>query len=82
MCRTYASTPAEEGGLDVFLCGGALLAGQLLDEIDELVIKTCPVVYGRGMPMFATGLGIKEFGLDAVRAFTNGVLVRTYTRKR
>ncbi|MGW0208022.1 dihydrofolate reductase family protein [Streptomyces sp. NPDC003233] len=73
---------AEEGGLDIFLCGGSLLAGALLDEIDELVIKTYPIVYGTGMPMFGTGLDIKEFTLDSVRTFGNGALVRTYRRKR
>ncbi|AOR32149.1 deaminase [Streptomyces fodineus] len=73
---------AEEGGLDIYLCGGSRLAGELLDEIDELVIKSYPLVYGTGMPMFGTGLDIKEFTLDGVRSFTNGALVRTYTRKR
>ncbi|MFC9285016.1 dihydrofolate reductase family protein [Streptomyces collinus] len=73
---------AEDGGLDIFLCGGSQVAGALLDEIDELVIKTYPIVYGTGMPMFATGLDIQEFGLDSVRQFGNGALVRTYHRKR
>ncbi|MFG2119608.1 dihydrofolate reductase family protein [Streptomyces sp. NPDC048710] len=73
---------AEDGGLDIFLCGGSQVAGALLDEIDELVIKTYPIVYGTGMPMFGTGLDIKEFTLDSVRTFGNGVLVRTYRRKR
>ncbi|GHE04747.1 dihydrofolate reductase family protein [Streptomyces alanosinicus] len=73
---------AEESGLDIYLCGGSHLAGQLLDEIDELVIKTYPLVYGTGMPMFATGVDIKDFTLDGVRTFTNGVFVRTYTRRR
>ncbi|MER6379990.1 dihydrofolate reductase family protein [Streptomyces sp. NPDC001118] len=73
---------AEEGGLGIYLCGGSHLAGELLEEIDELVIKTYPLVYGKGMPMFGSGLDIKEFTLDGVRAFGNGALVRTYTRKR
>ncbi|MEU1403437.1 dihydrofolate reductase [Streptomyces sp. NPDC005728] len=75
---------AEDGGLDIYLCGGSQVAGALLDEIDELVIKTYPIVYGTGMPMFGTGLDIKEFGLDSdsVRAFGNGAIVRTYRRKR
>ncbi|MEU9989825.1 dihydrofolate reductase family protein [Streptomyces sp. NPDC007971] len=75
---------AEEGGLGIYLCGGAQVAGALLDEIDELVIKTYPIVYGTGMPMFGSGLDIKEFTLDSgsVRTFGNGVLVRTYHRKR
>ncbi|MEV6114706.1 dihydrofolate reductase family protein [Streptomyces sp. NPDC052109] len=73
---------AEEGGLDIYLCGGSRVAGELLDEIDELVIKSYPIVYGTGMPMFAAGLGTKEFALDEVRVFGNGVVVRTCTRKR
>ncbi|MFI2430890.1 dihydrofolate reductase family protein [Streptomyces sp. NPDC018693] len=74
---------AEDGGLGIYLCGGAQLAGQLFDEIDELVIKTYPLAYGTGMPMFGgTGADIARFALDEVRAFGNGILVRTYSRKR
>ncbi|MGY3338737.1 dihydrofolate reductase [Streptomyces filamentosus] len=73
---------AEEGGLDIWLCGGSTIAGELIDEIDELIIKTYPQVYGSGMPMFGAGFAPRDFELGAVRAFDNGVLVRTYTRKR
>ncbi|NEB97934.1 dihydrofolate reductase family protein [Streptomyces anulatus] len=73
---------AEDSELDIWLCGGSQLAGELLDEIDELVIKTYPVVYGVGMPMFGSGSGVTEFTLDGVRTFENGALVRTYRRKR
>lgn len=71
---------AEDGGLGIWLCGGSQLAGELLDEIDELVIKTYPEVYGSGMPMFGSGFAVTRFALEAVRAFENGVLVRTYSR--
>ncbi|WLW52287.1 dihydrofolate reductase family protein [Streptomyces sp. YU58] len=73
---------AEESGLGVYLCGGSVLAGELLDEVDELVIKTYPVVIGSGMPMFGSGFAVTEFTLEDVRTFKNGVLVRTYSRKR
>lgn len=73
---------AEEGGLGIFLCGGSQVAGALLDEIDELVVKSYPLVYGKGMPMFGTGLDLKEFSLESVRTFGNGALVRTYGRER
>jgi len=73
---------AEEGGLDIYLCGGSQLAGALLDEIDELVVKSYPVVYGTGMPMFASGFSVTDFALGEVRAFGNGAVVRTYSRKR
>ncbi|MGW6540700.1 dihydrofolate reductase family protein [Streptomyces sp. NPDC055051] len=73
---------AEEGGLGIWLCGGSVVAGELVDEIDELVIKTYPQVYGSGMPMFGAGFEPRDFELGTVRVFDNGVLVRTYTRKR
>lgn len=71
----------KEEGLDIYLCGGANVAGQLIDEVDELVIKSYPVVLGSGMPMFATPFRLSAFSLDFVRAFGNGVVVRQYSRK-
>jgi dihydrofolate reductase len=79
---TIRELKAEESGLDIYLCGGSQIAGALFDEIDELVIKAYPVVYGTGMPMFGQGSAVTEFTLDGVRAFGNGVVVRTYSRKR
>ncbi|MGP4006274.1 dihydrofolate reductase family protein [Streptomyces sp. 4N124] len=73
---------AEEGEFGIYLCGGSQLAGELLDEIDELVIKSYPIVYGSGMPMFGSGSAVTEFTLDDVRTFKNGAVVRTYSRKR
>ncbi|CAL9556459.1 dihydrofolate reductase family protein [Streptomyces sp. enrichment culture] len=73
---------AEDSEFDIYLCGGATVAGELFDEIDELVIKTYPIVYGAGMPMFSTAHSLTDFALDSVRALANGVVVRTYSRKR
>lgn len=73
---------AEESELGIYLCGGSVLAGELLDEVDELVIKSYPVIIGTGMPMFKSAFAVTEFTLDDVRVFKNGVVVRTYNRKR
>ncbi|MER6802508.1 MULTISPECIES: dihydrofolate reductase family protein [Streptomyces] len=73
---------AEDSAFDIYLCGGARLAGELLDEIDELIIKTYPVVLGTGMPMFASGFSVTQFALESVRGFGNGAVVRTYRRER
>ncbi|WP_369273343.1 dihydrofolate reductase family protein [Streptomyces sp. R11] len=73
---------AEDSEFGIYLCGGSQLAGALIDEIDELVIKTYPIVYGTGMPMFGSSFAITEFGLGEVRTFGNGAVVRTYSRKR
>ncbi|WP_418959070.1 dihydrofolate reductase family protein [Streptomyces tritici] len=74
---------AEDGDKDIWLCGGSQIAGELVDEIDELIIKSYPQLYGTGMPMFGgAGFEPRDFVLDGVRTFGNGVAVRTYTRKR
>ncbi|MEU8677389.1 dihydrofolate reductase family protein [Streptomyces sp. NPDC048560] len=73
---------AEKSDLGIWLCGGSQLAGELIDEVDELVIKTYPLVYGSGMTMFGADFNALEFTLDDVRTFGNGALVRTYSRKR
>ncbi|MDX3639781.1 dihydrofolate reductase family protein [Streptomyces sp. MB09-02B] len=70
---------AENGDLGIYLCGGSVIAGEL---IDELIIKTYPVVQGTGLPMFGSGFALTEFTLDDVRGFDNGVVVRKYGRKR
>lgn len=71
----------KEEGLDIYLCGGANVAGQLIDEVDELVIKSYPLVLGSGMPMFAAPFRLSAFSLESVRAFGNGAVVRQYSRK-
>ncbi|WP_151478184.1 dihydrofolate reductase family protein [Streptomyces albicerus] len=73
---------AEDSDFGIYLCGGSQLAGELIDEVDELVIKTYPIVLGSGMPMFGSGFAISEFTLGEVRTFKNGAVVRTYSRKR
>ncbi|MET4924529.1 dihydrofolate reductase family protein [Streptomyces sp. PSRA5] len=71
----------REDGLGIYLCGGANLAAQLVDEVDELVVKTYPLILGSGMPMFGSAYSQREFTLESSRVFGNGVVVRTYGRK-
>ncbi|WP_030560683.1 dihydrofolate reductase family protein [Streptomyces aureocirculatus] len=74
---------AEDSELGVWLCGGARIAGQLFDEVDELVLKTYPVLLGSGMPMFeGVESAVSEFELTSSRVFGSGVVVRTYSRNR
>ncbi|MER7052321.1 MULTISPECIES: dihydrofolate reductase family protein [unclassified Streptomyces] len=72
---------AQDSAFDIYLCGGSAVAGELFDEVDELVVKTYPVVLGTGMPMFGSGFQVSEFVQEGVRAFGNGIVVRTYGRK-
>ncbi|MFF3019556.1 dihydrofolate reductase family protein [Streptomyces sp. NPDC057939] len=69
-------------GLGIWLCGGADLAGQLADEIDEYVVKTYPVVVGTGMPMSRAGFGVRPLELTGCTVLGGGQTITGYTVKR
>lgn len=70
----------EDSPLDIYLAGGGVLAGQLLDEIDRLVIKRYPVVAGAGRTAFGPAFSPTTFALDEVRSFEGGNIVEWYSR--
>lgn len=69
----------EEGG-DIWLCGGGKLAGALLDELDELIIKSYPVVAGGGIPAFSGAFNPTLFTPTERREFDNGTQVTWFSR--
>ncbi|MFF9868249.1 dihydrofolate reductase family protein [Streptomyces sp. NPDC013953] len=72
----------EEGnGLNVWLCGGGKLAGALLPEIDELVVKSYPVVTGAGIPAFDGAFDPTVFEVAERTAFPSGVTLTRLTRR-
>ncbi|MEV6975247.1 dihydrofolate reductase family protein [Kitasatospora sp. NPDC093806] len=70
----------QEDGLGIWLCGGGELAGQLLPEIDELVLKQYPLATGSGIPLFRAGFALHSFALTDSRVFDNGAVVLTYAK--
>ncbi|MET8773440.1 dihydrofolate reductase family protein [Nocardia sp. NPDC004654] len=67
-------------GLDIWLCGGGNLAAQLVDEIDEMIIKSYPVVAGSGIPAFAGAFTPTLFTPARRLEFTNNAQVTWYSR--
>ena len=70
----------QEQGLDIWLAGGGTLAGALLPQIDELVVKRYPVVAGGGVPTFAAAFSPQAFAVAESRAIGDGTTVTTYVR--
>ncbi|MGZ3142249.1 dihydrofolate reductase family protein [Lentzea chajnantorensis] len=70
----------EEDGQDIWLCGGGKLAATLLPEIDALLLKIHPVVFGRGIPLFDGKADITKFTRTDARLFESGVSFMTYER--
>jgi dihydrofolate reductase len=71
----------QEDGLDIWLCGGGDLAGQLLEEVDELVIKLSPVIAGEGVPLVRQAFNPTRFALVSAVPLESGVVVLTYARR-
>ncbi|MFI8215601.1 dihydrofolate reductase family protein [Streptomyces sp. NPDC085932] len=72
---------APGAGPDLWLCGGGRLAGSVLPEIDELLIKTYPVVAGAGIPMVDGAFDPTVFDVAERTAFPNGVTLTRLTRR-
>lgn len=71
----------EESQTGVWLCGGGTLAGALLPEIDELVLKVNPVTLGRGIPLFADAAAdAVRWRLESSEAFADGVVRQRLVR--
>ncbi|GLF94885.1 dihydrofolate reductase family protein [Streptomyces yaizuensis] len=71
----------REEGQDIWLCGGGVLAGALLPEIDELIIKSYPVVAGSGIPAFSGAFDPTVFDVTDRASFDNGVVVTHFARR-
>ncbi|MEU5299424.1 dihydrofolate reductase family protein [Streptomyces noursei] len=69
---------AEDCGGDIWLCGGGVLAGQLLPEIDELLFKRYPVIAGDGVPAFAGRFRPRPFAPVETLTFSHGGTLTTY----
>ncbi len=65
---------AQEG-LDIWLCGGGNLAGQLVGEIDRLIFKSYPVLAGDGIPALSGNFAPTQFTVTRRREFSNGAQV-------
>lgn len=70
----------KEEGLDIWLCGGGNLAGQLVDEVDQLIIKSYPVVAGDGVAVFTGNFHPTRFTVGRRKEFSNGAQVSWFDR--
>lgn len=78
--ETVRALKAEDGDKAIWLCGGATLAGALYDEIDELVLKTYPVMTRSGIPLFYGDFEPRPFTPMETTRFDDGGSVTRYVR--
>lgn len=74
----------KEQGKDIWLIGGGELAGALLPEIDQLIIKLAPLTIGSGIPLFGakTSFQPASWTLSQHRVLDSGAAFLTYDRRR
>jgi dihydrofolate reductase len=58
---------------DIWLCGGAKLASQLVPLVDELLLKVNPVLVQRGIPLWDGPFAPRALRLRSTRTFATGV---------
>jgi dihydrofolate reductase len=73
---------AEYSGKNIWLCGGAKLAAALFTEIDELILKINPVVFGSGIPLFEGVTGTLPATLSGHKVYPNGFVLANYRLSR
>ncbi|GAB4565561.1 MAG: dihydrofolate reductase family protein [Haliangiales bacterium] len=71
----------QADGGDIYLCGGGMLAGVLLDHglIDQLLIKLNPVIIGSGISLFGARAGQVAATLIDTETYENGVVLLRYS---
>ncbi len=79
--ETVRALKAEQGGSGIWLCGGGSLAATIRDEIDELVLKINPVIFGSGTPLFGHApYHTDRFERTDIEPFDSGVTMATFRR--
>lgn len=70
-------------GASIWLCGGGRLAGALAPEIDRLVLKRYPILFGDGIPLIVSAsYDPAAFAHVSTRAFESGMVLSEYARRR
>ncbi len=70
----------EASKTDIYLCGGGVFAGWLLDHgmIDQLKLKLNPIILGEGVPLFGGSKTKASFNLIEQEVFEEGLQILTY----
>jgi len=76
----YVRDLKAQVGKPLWLCGGGALAGSLLDagEINRMILKINPVVFGSGIPLFGASSRDCTLSLLDTKIYHDGVIFAHY----
>ena len=65
---------------DIYLCGGGVFAGWLLDNglIDQIKLKLNPIILGDGILLFGNSTTKTKWSLKDTENFYDGLIILTY----
>lgn len=78
--RKLVAKLKQQPGSDIWLCGGANAAAQLMELVDEVQIKVNPVLAGEGIPLFASGFAPSHWRHVSSEPVPGDVTILTYRR--
>ena len=78
--RSFVKMLKAGAGKDIWLCGGSELAAAVFPEIDELILKLNPVVFGAGLPLFARAVETTRLTLSGSKVYGNGFMMLHYRK--
>lgn len=72
----------QQQGKDIWLIGGAELAGSLYPEIDALTLKVAPLTIGTGIPLFSRNASFepRTWSLSDQTVLASGAMFVSYVR--
>jgi len=73
----------ENAVTDIYLCGGGVFAGWLLDNglIDQLKLKLNPVILGEGIRLFGNSVTNQKWKLMEKETFDDGLQILTFEKE-
>ncbi len=73
-----------KAGKAIWICGGSMLATTLLQAglVDRIILKSAPVCFGEGIPLFRDELDVFPLQKDAHRSFDSGYSITEYLVRR
>jgi dihydrofolate reductase len=74
----------DRADTDIYLCGGGLFAGWLLDQglIDQIKLKQNPILLGGGIKLFGNSMTKAKLDLTERESFPDGFQILTYELKK
>lgn len=81
--RAVVQRLKQDDGASIWLCGGGSLAAELADDIDRLVLKRQPLLFGDGIPLLGNRAYRPQlFDTVETTAYDSGVVFSELVRRK